>query len=196
MKTIEAKSLRNIVELEKIPAQPGIYRWYAPLKTLEKLSCSFPGFDKIKSRISQTLQHGGETYYLVYVGTACRKNSGGVRKRLGWHVSDKHTESSVRNGALSTLRQSISSLVAKNQRAESATNAVIDTMLIKYECFDLPLGAPATLKTIEDEEQELITKFFPILNIRDNHPPYPENAEFKKFLKRERSASKKAALGA
>ena len=175
--TVEAKSLRS-----GLPIKLGIYKWYAPEETLKKLCKDFPSLiEEVENdeKPNSKLEYNGRTYYLVYIGTAKY-----MQRRLLPHVNS-HTSEDIENSTISTLRQSISSLIAGNQNNNDDTNNIIDTMLIKYECFDNSLG---TL------EEDLIKQYNPILNIQHNKPNSPEKIRFKNYLRRLRTSAREVAL--
>lgn len=122
---INAVDLRNKKELKRIDNKPGYYKWWAnksELKfILDKLSVKF---ETVESAIEEK-----DGLFCIYVGIAVKES---VRDRLDWHVNDKHSEAQVRNGTLSTLRQSISSLVSQNQYDKKGTNDFIDKLKIEY----------------------------------------------------------------
>lgn len=124
----------------------------------------------------------GRKYYYIYVGVAIRES---IQSRLDWHVNQHHTKTSVESGFLSTLRQTISSLVAGDQYNEEATNDLIDMLVIEYYRIDLPIKSDEAKEKIEAiEKSELANNVIP-LNLRDN-----KNMVVKGFLK-ELSAARK-----
>lgn len=68
-------------------------------------------------------------WYCIYIGVVTKES---VRDRINWHINDIHNESAVRKGWLSTLRESISSVIAKNQYDKEATNNFIDKLKVEY----------------------------------------------------------------
>lgn len=188
-KLILAKDLRKKEIMEKIPKnKPGLYRWWAPESALEKILNS-KYLDKkylelllpklTKKKINDNI------YYFIYVGIAVNES---IRARLNWHVNQHHTESSVRSGFLSTLRKSISSLVAENQFEEIATNDLIDMFIIEYKPIDLEIHSLEAKNKIEEYEcLEIIDNVLP-LNIKGNKNEFLK--EYKKQLKLIRSKSK------
>ena len=106
---INAKELRNKEALLNIPNDlPGYYKWWAEKTELDIILLALDvDYTEMFSLIEQR-----DGLYCIYVGIAAKES---IRKRLDWHVNDTHTPSRVLNGTLSTLRQSISSVVAHNQ---------------------------------------------------------------------------------
>ena len=185
MNIFKAKDLRCKEGLGKVPDdRPGWYRWWAPELALKYL------LGEAYNDILHVLTKGeGELDGLccIYVGVAIKES---LRKRLNWHINQKHADSNIKSGALSTLRQTISSLVGKSQGDERATNDLID--LLTVECFPVDLKiksdeAKAKIKSIED--QEIDRNALP-LNIRGNRRP--EVSQFNRDLTDKRKIAKQA----
>ena len=178
---ISARDLRDKDNLLKIEDKPGYYKWWASREDLDfilkRLSVSF---DDIKSGLEVK-----DGLYAVYVGIAVKES---VRKRLDWHVNDKHTESQVQNGTLSTLRQSIASLVAGNQYDKEATNGFIDRLRVEYFVSGNPVKSEAAKEELHRIERELLARNFYILNIQEN--THPLAALTKRKLSQLRTQSK------
>ncbi len=176
---IEAKELRNIEHLRSIPNNiPGWYKWWAPETTLELLLnspyISQKYFLDLLPHLT-TKNINGINYYYIYVGVAIKES---IRDRLNWHVNQHHTKSSVESGFLSTLRQTISSLVAGNQYDEESTNKLIDTLIIEYYPVETSIKSLEAKEQIERiEKEELANNALP-LNLRDN-----KNYILKNYLK-------------
>ena len=62
-----------------------------------------------------------------------------IRDRLNWHINDTHTETRVKYGTLSTLRQSIASIIAHNQYDKKATDDFIDKLEVEYFFNEQPI---------------------------------------------------------
>ena len=176
---VEAKELRNIDKLKKLPKDyPGWYKWWAPLDALELLLNSQYLKDQYLHELlpyltSKTINN--QKYYYIYTGIAIKES---IRARLNWHVNQHHTQNNVVNGFLSTLRQSISSLIANNQYDEEATNELIDKLIIEYTIVELPIKSREAKDKIEFiEKEEILNNVLP-LNIKDN-----KNMIVKKYLK-------------
>ena len=179
MKIIEAKKLRNKEYLNEVPKDmPGWYKWWAQKESLEILLNSKYINNKYLSDLLPYLTTkviDGKTYYYIYVGVAIKES---IKNRLNWHVNQHHTKSSVESGFLSTLRQTISSLVAGNQYDEDATNDLIDMLIVEYYEVDLPIKSKEAKEKIERiEKSELSENVIP-LNLRDN-----KSSVVKEYLK-------------
>lgn len=166
---VSAKEIRFKEELTKIAnTKPGWYRWWCPKKEVNKLLnskyISENYFEEILPHLTKKTINR-KLYYYIYVGVAVNES---IRDRLNWHVNQHHSKSSVESGFLSTLRQSLSSLIAGNQYDEIATNKFIDKLVIEYCCVNLPIHSIEAKKEIEAiEKNEMNNNTLP-LNIRDN----------------------------
>jgi len=166
---IPARKIRLKEHLIKIPNnKPGWYRWWCPETELKRLLnskyISKKYLEKIMSHLTKK-EIKGRTYYYVYVGVAINES---IRDRLNWHVNQHHSKSSVESGFLSTLRQSLSSLVAGNQYDEIATNNFIDKLIIEYTSINLSIHSKEAKYEIETIEKNEINSNVLPLNIRDN----------------------------
>lgn len=185
-KKIKAKKLRK--SLDTIPNdKPGWYKWWAPEKYLKKLLDSK---HISKKYCSELLPHlttkniDGVKHYCIYVGIATRES---IRSRLNWHVNQKHTDSSVESRFLSTLRQSISSIIAHDQYEEDKTTKLINKLTIEYYSVDIPTkSAEAKAKIEAIEKIELTDNMLP-LNLTNN-----KNDIVKSFLKELRRVRKES----
>ena len=179
---IEAKKLRCAEELKKIPNdKPGYYKWWSTKDAFEQ-ALNALGMDI--ATIEAAVEKSGE-YYCIYVGIAAKES---IRKRLDWHVNDKHTAARVQNGTLSTLRQSIASVVAHNQYDKEATDEWIDRLLIEYHCVNCPIKSAEAAEVMHRTERELLATNLYIFNIMENY--HPLAGDIKRKLKALRKASK------
>ena len=178
---IKASSLRNQEELKKISSKPGYYKWWVPKTELDfilnVLDISFLEIE----RVLETK----DDLFCVYVGIAAKESVG---SRLNWHINDSHSISRVKNGTLSTLRQTVASIVSHNQYDKLSTDLFIDKMFVEYFCMDFPIKSDAAKIKLHIIEKKLMDEYFRILNIRDNHHPFSQKAKLK--LKCLRKASK------
>lgn len=160
---VKAFELRNPVELAKIPKElPGYYKWWADIDSLNiilrELKVNFHNIEKYLEK--------KDDLYCIYVGIACKES---IRARLNWHVNDSHTLSKVKNRTLSTLRQSISSIVAHNQSDKNATNRFIDRLEIEYFPINHPIKSELAIKETHEIERQLLNKNLYVLNIQENY---------------------------
>lgn len=178
---IQAYKLRNKDELNKIPNDnPGYYKWWAPKDTLQKILNKLNiQFEDIKEYLEE--KNG---YYSIYIGVAIR---GSLRARLNWHINQINNPSNVKNGTLSTLRQTISSLVGENMLDTNATNDFIDNLLVEYYLSNNPIKSQEAKDEIQKIEYDLLNcNLLYILNIKGNHhklSPKKKLTELRKVAK-------------
>ena len=90
--------------------------------------------------------------------------------------------------AVSTLRQSIASIVAHNQYDKKTTDDFIDKLEVEYFFNEQPIKSANAKNELTGIEKTLLQEYLRILNIRDNNHPYAK--EIKKELKRLRKISR------
>ena len=176
---ILAKELRNPSHLKEVPKDmPGWYSWWAPEEAIKMLLNSSYISNKYLSNLLSHLtikNINGKNYYYIYVGIAVKES---IQRRLNWHINQHHTKSSVESGFLSTLRKSISSLLAFNQYDEYITNDFINMLIVEYHPVNLPIKSNEAKEKIESIEKKEIANNVLILNIKGN-----KNALVKDYLK-------------
>ncbi|MGK0235533.1 MAG: hypothetical protein ACI9EK_002072 [Psychroserpens sp.] len=99
---------------------PGVYKWWFPEMIAQQLNIPTDG-------CSRDLDGN----LLLYVGI-----SKSLRKRFDWHINQKHNESSIKAGTISTLRHSICSLLGNSLQQEEPLNNLIDHLNISFEYSD------------------------------------------------------------
>lgn len=181
---IKASSLRNQEELKKISSKPGYYKWWASRTELEFILTSL---DVSFSEIEKALEVK-DRLYCVYVGIAKKS----MRERLNWHINDPHTSSRVKSGTLSTLRQTIASIISHNQYDKAATDSFIDKLFVEYFSLDSQIKSDTVKKELHTIETNLMAEYLRILNIQDNH--HPLSRLTKKKIRHLRKESKKINL--
>lgn len=179
---IKASALRNKEQLKSISSLPGYYKWWVSNTELDVI---LKALNVSYSEIEKALEIKDELF-CVYVGIAAKES---VRERLNWHINDRHNESRVINGTLSTLRQSIASIVSKNQFDKTATDLFIDKMYVEWFYISTPIKSEATITELNLIETNLMSEYLRILNIKDN--PHPLSVLTKSPLKRLRKESKR-----
>jgi hypothetical protein len=150
---IKAAVLRERKALMNIPGnRPGWYRWWAQEAEVRVLLDSpfltHKYFDELAANLHKgtgDLQH----YYYIYTGVAVKES---IRKRLDWHINQRHTENAVQIGTLSTLRQSLSSLIAGDQYNETETNYFIDKLLVEYIPVEYEIRSQEAKIFLDDNE--------------------------------------------
>lgn len=179
----EAKLLRDKVNLNEISNdKPGYYKWWAKEEDIIEL---FKGL-KFDFLDYKNFIEKRNNWYCIYVGVAIKES---IRDRINWHINDKHTESAVRSGWLSTLRKSIASIIAKNQYDKETTNDFIDKLKVEYFEIDFSIKSEEAKKEIGVIENNLINKYLRLLNIKDNY--HNKATDIKKELRRLRKEAKK-----
>ena len=156
----------------------GYYKWWCNESTLLKL------LDKLNVSLEDVrffLEYE-ENLYCIYVGiTGIRSLNTRV---LGEHVYGRHSLPNVRNGGLSTLRQTISSLMFEDQSKQTDTDNFIDSLFVEW--FELD-----AIK-LPEVEIGLINRNLRLLNIKDNN--HPEATNIKLVLKAKRRIGKENGL--
>lgn len=164
-----AKSFRDINVRSQVPKdKPGYYKWWASLDGLKVLLNS-PFLSK--NYLDDILPHltvkkiNNKDYYYIYVGIAVKES---IHNRLNWHIRQKHSNSSLESGYLSTFRLSLCSLLSLNYKDEDLTNKFIDELYVEYYPFDLKIRSKKAKNVIDEmEKREIVNNVLPI-NIRDN----------------------------
>ena len=160
---IGALMLRNKTELNKILKVPGYYKWWALRSELDLLLKVLGlSFKDVSSGIEKK-----EDLFCIYVGVANKS----VRERINWHINDAHTAARVNSGILSTLRQTIASIVAGNQFDKEATNNFIDKLFIEWFYLDDEDKTRDVRVKLNQIEKQLMNKYFRLLNVKDNQHP-------------------------
>lgn len=103
-----------------------------------------------------------EKYVALYIGIAV--HSGGLQERIKWHVSQKHTFSSVKSNYISTLRKTLSGILCAEtpDLSEKMVNDFMDTHCV-WE-WEYSTNAEA----IEKSELSFGAKYVYPLNIFEN----------------------------
>ena len=155
--------LRTDAELNKLLKIPGYYKWWALRSELELLLKVFGlSFNDVSSEIEQK----GDLF-CIYVGVANKS----VRERINWHINDAHTVSRVKSGILSTLRQTIASIVAGNQFDKESTNNFIDKLFVEWFYIDNEEKSKDVKCRLNQIEKKIMNEYFRLLNIKDNQHP-------------------------
>lgn len=143
----------------------GIYFWFMNSDGYEALS-RFIEITPILLNYSYNIE--GKSYDLVYLGTTGTGKQGKstLTKRLKWHINQKHSESSIISGTLSTLRQGIGSLVSDDLIAPDTENKV--NYFIKEYIKVFWIEYPNNKQLIDSDEEILIKIIRPLLNLKSN----------------------------
>ncbi len=154
------------------PSSRGIYFWYMQPE----------GYEILSQHIVFPAPFGGQTTdehgnHLVYLGTAGTRptanNQAGLQDRFVWHVSNHHAIPQVRHGTLSTLRQTLGSLLANDLiEVDGVFTEVLvnqfmaDYFTVSYIAYEGIL--PAIGLVIDADEVKLIQALTPLLNLKKN----------------------------
>ena len=147
------KSIRT--HLNELPQTPVVYKWW-----FKEIPQAVSGHTKISLKAIAKRKFSGTTYYALYVGIGVD-----CRMRFKWHINQKHTQSNVKYGVLSTLRQTLSALLGIDMtQSEQAVNDYIDrNCLIEWQAY------PNYTKTqLENIETQTIKNGYYPLNIVKN----------------------------
>ncbi|MCK3655246.1 hypothetical protein A4G19_05595 [Pasteurellaceae bacterium Macca] len=137
-----------------IPQQYGVYRWWFPIDSAKVLIAPLVGVDE--SKIQKEFI-GDKEYWCLYFGI-----SKDLRARSKWHIAQSHTESAIKHGFLSTLRQTLSALLQKPMSdSQECVNHILDKAYWDW-CVTESEG---TTKAIE--KKYLSEGYYP-LNITNN----------------------------
>jgi hypothetical protein len=113
----------------------------------------------------------GETYDLVYIGTAGanRKENNTLFKRLSWHLGNAHNENNICHGTLSTLRHTVGAALSNDLILPNTENDVNEFFSDFFYVYVLPyLGEANTKEQIDNDEYCLISVIKPLFNIKNN----------------------------
>ena len=153
--------------VEAIPnvQSKGIYFWFMKQSAYKALN-QFVSFIPIEPRYTKTIN--GEKYDLVYLGTAGtgKKGNSNLKDRFEWHINQKHKESYVCNGTLSTLRAGLGALLAEDlilPNTEELVNTFMKNSMILFW-----VEYPNNNGLIDSDEKILINIIKPLLNLKSN----------------------------
>jgi hypothetical protein len=156
---VEVRTLREQLhaKISGIEEKSGIYCWWfkedAAKQLLQQLPLSPSELNRIQTRVIEGIE-----YFALYFGISSKD----LLSRFKWHISQNHTDSSVKYGTISTFRQTLSALLNKNQSvSEMCINDFMDeNCYLEWEYNDSP-------DVIEKKELSSNDKCYP-LNIQDN----------------------------
>lgn len=153
--------------LNVVPKHKGIYFWFMHPD----------GYEALSKKLSNHLQPvqpftALDNYHLVYIGTSGTGKDGNssLRQRLEWHIAQKHSQSAVCSGALSTLRTGIGSLAADDLilYPDSSTETVVNNIFSGYfKVFWIEYQDDQDIQ-INSDEEVLISNLRPLFNLKNN----------------------------
>lgn len=135
---------------------PGWYIWWFDENGMKEILQ--PVINELDTTKIARKKIDGKDYYALYFGI-----SKDLKGRIKWHIAQKHTDSQVKNGTISTLRHTIGSLLGLPMRkSEKAVNDFMDAhcVLEYYNCD--------TLEEAKAKETDALTKGYYPLNIQGN----------------------------
>ena len=152
-----------------LPKGGGIYFWWVNSEAAAVIDRLSPN---AQVGMCQKRDINGEEYSLVYVGLAKNLN----QRVKDWHINQKHSDSAVRSGFISTLRHTIAAVLGQNLYAQEAINDFQNNYML--------VGFIET-EDYKNEELKFIGSCSLPLNIRDNknHPFYKELKALRKISK-------------
>jgi hypothetical protein len=154
-----------------LPKEGGIYFWWVNSEAAAVIDGLSPN---TQIGMCQKRNVNGEEYSLVYVGLAKNLSS----RVKDWHINQKHSDSAVRSGFISTLRHTIAAILGQNLYAQEAVNDFQNKYML--------VGFIET-EDYKAEELKFIGSCSLPLNIRDNktHPFYKELKALRKISKQQ-----------
>lgn len=153
----DKSSLKNIIE-----NKPGYYKWWAEKKEVILLLKHLD----LKTSIIDSLEKNNNKF-CIYIGVAIKES---VRDRLDWHINKINSPSAVRNGTLSTLRQTISSILFQDMNLTNETNEFIDKLYVQPFYINKPIKSQEAKEIIHNIEIDFLAHSdnLYLLNIQDN----------------------------
>ena len=108
---ISVIELRKKEEIKKLPDVPGVYKFWGDEEILRKISEKLGvNFEDVKKVVEFE-----EGVYCIYIGIAVNES---IKSRINWHINRKHSDSAVKAGTLSTLKQSLAAIFIEDMSAE------------------------------------------------------------------------------
>lgn len=158
---LPVKEIRKLIGSGQLPVEnrPGIYIWWFKDSAAKSIMGQLGLLKHMDRLLAKKIN--GENCRALYFGIAGGKS--GLLGRIKWHVCQKHTESTVKSGYLSTLRQTLCAINGYDMsKGESITNAFIDG-----NCYWEWKYTESETDAETIEKNELRTNYYP-LNVKDN----------------------------
>lgn len=172
IKTSELRDKNNLKN--KVEDKPGYYKWWAEIDEVNLL------FEKLSlaTSIVNELEKNGDKY-CIYIGVAIKES---VRNILNWHINQINSPSAIKSGTLSTLRQTISSVLFEDMRLTNETDEFIDKLYVE------PFYNSDKEKIHEIEINFLAySAYLYLLNIQDNRHPLSQRRKISELRKKTRN---------
>lgn len=172
---IKASKLRDKNNLENmVEDKPGYYKWWAEINEVNLL---FEKLGLVPSIVNELEKNGDK--YCVYIGVAIKES---VRNRLNWHINQINSPSAIKSGTLSTLRQTISSVLFEDMRLTNETNEFVNKLYVE------PFYNNDKEKIHEIEINSLTNRvYLYLLNIQDNKHPLSPRRKISELRKKARN---------
>ena len=149
----------------KVPEAKGIYFWFMHPEAYRLLS-RFTAINAITPVHTRLIN--GISYHLVYIGTAGtgKKGNSDLKERLRWHLCQKHDQSAICHGTLSTFRTGIGSLLSDDLEGLAAERGLNEFLCKHFFVYWLTYSEGK--RAISKDEDGLIKAFRPIFNLKGN----------------------------
>lgn len=167
--------------------QPGTYKWWADEDTCTVILGEY--FKEIWPMMTRG-EGDCKGMRLVYVGITTKMSL--WQRVCKWHIQERHTHSKVVHKTLSTLRQSLASLLGDDWMDERGVHKLQDSMRVEVRPSQYPIRDPRLLVEAEAIENEMMQTHVLPLNIQTNHNPAVQ--EYKTYLRERRRTSRLATL--
>jgi hypothetical protein len=147
----------------------GIYFWFMKPEGYQRLSALGLTITAVNPTYTKVIN--GETYDLVYIGTAGvnRKENNTLFKRLNWHLGNVHNENNICHGTLSTLRHTVGAALSNDLISPNTENDINEFFSNYFYVYVISyLGEANTKEQIDNDEYCLISVVKPLFNIKNN----------------------------
>ena len=168
--------LRRLIVCKQSPIEKvsGVYRWWFKEEAAKVLVSKIPNATITNCQVRFI---GEERYVALYFGI-----SKDLRRRIKWHICQKHTPPAVKSGFLSTLRQTISAMLNVDMtQSQNSVNTLMD------ECCHLEWGYTEDAEEIETKELSQNKYIYPLNNAKNK----TVSKEHLKYLTKFRKEHKK-----
>ena len=181
---ISVIELRKKEETKKLPDAPGVYKFWGDEKILCKISEKLEvDFDDVKKVVEFS-----EGVYCIYVGIAVNES---IKSRINWHINRKHSDSAVKAGTLSTLKQSLAAIFIEDMSAKHSDdlNKTIDKLYVSicHESSNAVKSENANAEIHGIEKSILSGNNLYILNIQENCNKLAPTTKLKELRKAARN---------
>ena len=181
---ISVIELRKKEEIKKLPDVPGVYKFWGDEEILRKISEKLGvNFEDVKKVVEFE-----EGVYCIYIGIAVNES---IKSRINWHINRKHSDSAVKAGTLSTLKQSLAAIFIEDMSAEHSDelNNIIDKLYVSicHKSLNVVKSDNANTEIHGIEKSILSGNNLYILNIQENRNELAPTAKLKELRKAARN---------